>query len=148
MTGNITWELLVKTDPRLQDLYNRIIQSAPKSEWVADELWFGHNDRFGFKQSMQKIVGWYRNIDDSETYPFMTDITAYDVAYRKLYDEALGASIERASYDDPEYQHFASDADMEAYFNKWLPYDDGLGEDMMMKPSWFELQLEIGKGGV
>lgn len=141
MYGKVTWELLVQTDPRLQFLYNRIIQAAPKSEWVADELWYGHNEKFGFKQSMQKIIGWYRNIDDADKCPFMTDISAYDVAYRKLYDEALGKSIDPASYDDPNYQFFDSEEEGEAYFNKWLPDNDELGEDLMMKPSWAELQL-------
>jgi len=82
----LTWELMIKMDPRLNHLYQKALNAQTSDNWLADQLWFGSNEGMGFfglKASLCKLVGLYRN---EEAYPELCSGDAYDIAYRRIYD--------------------------------------------------------------
>ena len=79
MEEEITWERMVKQEPRLQELLNEAkdIKDSGGEYFCANGVWYGN-----FKQRMSTLVGCAvtGNVPD-----FMSSSKAYDMAYDKVY---------------------------------------------------------------
>jgi septation ring formation regulator EzrA len=79
----LSFEDLVKIEPRLDDLLTQIKNEKPPTKWQECEIyrWYGiGGDRSGYKQKMVKLVGWFAEKHDT----IIKSQQAYDVAYRTL----------------------------------------------------------------
>lgn len=123
---DLTWEKMIKLEPRLQELYERARHAAVHDELIADTLWFGMLDkglRYGFKHSVSKLVGMQRL---STNHTVLRSSTAYNIAYRKLYD---------ALWNDPHME--MSEEEIEVVLDNHLhsdPLGDGFGEMRPINP--------------
>jgi hypothetical protein len=80
----MTWGRLIELEPRLRALYNRALTIRNgKRRFDALGLWIGQGCD-GMKDEMTALVGWGRK--DS---PELGTNEAYDVAYEKIFYEAL-----------------------------------------------------------
>ena len=82
-TAPVTWDSLVKAEPRLADLLREIRAVRRVGErFCANARWYGYgNPRAGFKARMCALVGWGRRSGPA----LLTTQRAYDVAYDTLY---------------------------------------------------------------
>lgn len=79
----MTWEDLIELEPKLLTLYNRALEIRKRRPGVgALDLWIG--PRSGMKDEMTALVGWGRRDN-----PRLATSEAYDLAYDKIYYEAL-----------------------------------------------------------
>ena len=92
----LTWEKLVELEPRLLDLYHNILKRLNELDQFNDkhahQLWSMHDGLFGqpgFKHQMQALVGWEADQDIE----LLTTEEAYEVAYRKLFNETIEPRI-------------------------------------------------------
>lgn len=76
---------MIELEPRLLALYTRAL-AIRKSGRPFDDLdvWIGHGGCEGMKAELVRLVGWSRK--DS---PELGTNQAYDLAYDKIYSEAL-----------------------------------------------------------
>ena len=93
--NRITWEKLIKLEPRLLELYNRA-QAIRKRKRPFDPLGIWVGSKHGMKDEMTKLVGWNR-----PDVPELGTNAAYDIAYDRIFYEALlGEPLEEGSESD------------------------------------------------
>jgi hypothetical protein len=76
--GKLTWQELVKREPRLRDLL-REARAVDDSDphFCANEVWYRH-----FKPALCELVGWDARVQDG----VVNSSEAYDIAYDKIYN--------------------------------------------------------------
>jgi hypothetical protein len=81
----MTWQDLIDLEPRLLALYNRALAIRNGNRpFDALDVWIGSGYRDGIKAEMVELVGWNRR-----DRPELATNEAYDIAYDKIYYEAL-----------------------------------------------------------
>lgn len=73
----VSWEELVKREPRLDELLREAQKYKPSPGFCAREVWYGPH---GLKRRLRELVGYDRSDDD----PVLSTSEAYDVAYRRI----------------------------------------------------------------
>jgi hypothetical protein len=89
----MTWDDLVKKEPRLQALLDEA-RNEPRDEegYCCNTKWYGYDDQSkGLKARMMRLVGWDRTRDSDEE---LTSQEAYMIALNTIYDALPGCRHE------------------------------------------------------
>ena len=82
----ITWERLIELEPRLLDLYQRVVTANQQANsFCEDEAWWGTAETDGFKRELVNLIGWDRTDIGDPVVPELHSSEAYEIAYTKLY---------------------------------------------------------------
>jgi hypothetical protein len=82
-TPALTWQKLVRREPRLAALRDAVLSSdLGDDEFDGDRVWYTQ-----FKRRVSSLVGWDAGTAD----PVLASREAYDVVYFYLYNECLPA---------------------------------------------------------
>lgn len=80
----MTWEELVKIEPRLLELYHAAKYAGTGQErFCGNEAWYGVGDEVGFKHLMSQLAGWET---PKTANPRVRTSEAYEVALDKIYN--------------------------------------------------------------
>lgn len=78
----ITWELLVRLEPRLTDLLvGARFAGTGFPEYCKFDAWYGKGNTVGFKLLVTRLAGFEASL---ESHPLLRTTSAYDIAYKMI----------------------------------------------------------------